>query len=82
MTLRELKDISQENLVANKKLIKLIEDKNQISFLYDKDENKSQIKFSKGKKQERKSFKKTTQKSTVKKLGKSVLLEQRVAKMQ
>lgn len=82
MTLRELKDISQENLVANKKLIKLIEDKNQISFLYDKDENKSQIKFSKGRKQERKSFKKTTQKSTVKKLGKSVLLEQRVAKMQ
>jgi len=41
MTLRELRDISKENLMANKKLIKLIEDKNQISFLYDRDENKS-----------------------------------------
>ena len=41
MTLRELRDISKDNLVANKKLIKLIENKNQISFLYDKDENKS-----------------------------------------
>jgi len=41
MTLRELRDLSKENLMANKKLIKLIEDKNQISFLYDRDENKS-----------------------------------------
>lgn len=38
MTLRELRDISKENLLANKKLIKLIEDKNQVSFLYDRDD--------------------------------------------
>lgn len=41
MTLRELRDLSKENLIANKKLIKLIEEKNQISFLYDRDDNKS-----------------------------------------
>jgi hypothetical protein len=41
MTLRELRDLNKENLIANKKLVKLIENKNQISFLYDRDDYKS-----------------------------------------
>ncbi len=58
-----------------------MEDKSQISFLYDKEE-KSEIKLSKAKKQERKSFKRNNEKSTVKKLGKSLLLEERLNKVE
>lgn len=37
-TLREIRDISKESLVTNKKLVKLLEDRNQVSFLYDREE--------------------------------------------
>lgn len=49
-TIREMRDISKEHLIAEKKLVKLLEDKNQISFLYDR-EDKSEKKQPKLKKQ-------------------------------
>jgi len=33
-TLMEIRDLTKENLIQHKKLIKMLEDKQQISFLY------------------------------------------------
>lgn len=38
-TLREIRDISKESLITKKKLVKLLEDRNQVSFLYGEDQS-------------------------------------------
>lgn len=35
-TLREIKEMTKENLITKKKLVRLLEEKSQISYLYDK----------------------------------------------
>lgn len=76
-TLREIRDISKESLITKKKLVKLIEDKSQVSYLYEK-VDRSDIKHNKTKKNDRKSIKRKDEKSTIKKLGKSLMLEERL----
>ena len=69
-TLLEIRDLTKENLLQHKKLIKLLEDKQQISFLYG--EEHSQMKYFRPKKECRKSVKRNPEKSsTTKQLGKS-----------
>jgi hypothetical protein len=50
----------------------MAQDKGQISFLYER-EDRSEQRFFKPKKEVRKSFKRTQEKSTIKKLGKSIV---------
>ena len=64
--------------------MKILEDRSQVSFLYDRGEDHSDLKVPNNKKfkNERKSIKRTQEKSTVKKMGKSTILEERVTKME
>lgn len=82
-TLREIRDISKEGLSTKKKLLRLLEEKSQISFLYDKDTSEIKQRPRKSlKKQQEKSFKKQQDKSTVKKLCKSIHIEERLGKVE
>lgn len=69
-------------MITKKKLVKLLEDRNQVSFLYEK-EDRSDIKApNKNHKNGRKSIKRNNEKSTIKKLGKSIILEERLGKVE
>ena len=76
-TLKEIRDISKEKLNNEKKLIKLLEERSQVSFLYENEDISQKKSQKKSEKNGRKSFKKVQEKSTIKKLGTS-LLEERI----
>ena len=59
----------------------MIENQNQVSFLYEKEDHEDN-KQNKRKKTERKSMKRNQEKSTIKKLGKSIILEERLGKVE
>jgi hypothetical protein len=69
-------------LITKKKLVKLLEDRSQVSFLYEREERSDLKAQNKGSKQSRKSIKRTQEKSTIKKLGKSIQLEERLGKVE
>lgn len=81
-TLREIRDISREGLITKKKLVKILEERNQISFLYEKDGSDAKRPRKSFKKTQEKSFKKGQDKSTVKKLSKSSHIEERLVKVE
>ena len=81
-TLREIRDISKESLITKKKLVKLLEDRNQVSFLYDKEDRSDVKPHNKSHKNGRKSIRRNNEKSTIKKLGKSIILEERLVKVE
>lgn len=80
-TLRQIRDLTKESLITKQKLVKLIENQNQVSFLYEKEDHEDN-KQNKRKKTERKSMKRNQEKSTIKKLGKSIILEERLGKVE
>jgi len=80
-TLKEIRDISKESLITKKKLVKLLEDRNQASFLYEKEDRSDVKPQNKSHKNGRKSIKRNNEKSTIKKLGKSIILEERLGKV-
>ena len=81
-TLIEIRDLTKENLQQHKRLIKLLEDKQQISFLYG-EEREEEPQYFRPKKEQRKSFKRNPEKSsTTKKFGKSMGLEERVLRVE
>lgn len=78
----EIRDIQKEQLNYQKRLLKLAEERGKLSFLYDNQEEKEENRYFRNKKEGRKSLKKTQDKSTIKKLGKSLAFEDRLTKIE